>query len=197
MTSSSGPITGKNSGIRSIGESTHKPAIATAILAERGTRGSFRRRRIVVTHAGSTDARSFAEPGGSRCASTIISNHETTIAVMPIRAPRINTRQTYASAPRQSCRSSLGHLPQRPSRDPTRRRRAGRPTRRMGSRRPLQRAAGCAKVHSHRHWRASWPAAGNEFNRCWRVRRRRRNRRRSRDQRPCLPCRQRQGSWSR
>src|SRR5215218_3666142 len=75
-TSSSGPMTGRNSGIRSIGESTHRPANATATLARRGTRGSRANRRAVVAQAGSTVARSFAAPGGSRRASTINSAHE-------------------------------------------------------------------------------------------------------------------------
>ena len=86
-------MTGKNSGIKSIGDRTHRPAMATAILAERGTRESFRRRRIVVTHAGNTDARSFAEPGGSRFANTIISSHETTTTAIPIMARRISITQ--------------------------------------------------------------------------------------------------------
>ena len=36
-TSSSGPITGRNSGIRSIGDSTHNRANPTATFARRGT----------------------------------------------------------------------------------------------------------------------------------------------------------------
>ena len=68
---------GRNSGIRSIGDSTQSPATATATLTRRGTRGSLRNRRAVVTQAGSTVARSLARPGGSRLARTIISIQET------------------------------------------------------------------------------------------------------------------------
>ena len=53
----------------------------------------------MVTHAGNTDARSFAEPGGSRFANTIISSHETTTTAMPITARRISTRQPYEPSP--------------------------------------------------------------------------------------------------
>ena len=48
ITSSNGPMTGRNSGIRSTGERTHSPARATATFAFLGTRGSLRRRRAVV-----------------------------------------------------------------------------------------------------------------------------------------------------
>src|SRR3954447_10729169 len=70
-TSSSGPITGRNSGIRSIGESTHSPASPTTTFARRGTAGWARSRRAVVTHAGRKRASSFAVPSGRRRASRI------------------------------------------------------------------------------------------------------------------------------
>jgi len=81
-------MTGRNSGIRSIGDSTQSPANATAIFADRGTRGSLRKRRTVVAQAGSTDARSLADPGGSLLASAIISPHDPTITATPINATR-------------------------------------------------------------------------------------------------------------
>jgi hypothetical protein len=70
-TSSSGPITGKNSGSRSIGHSSHNPASATATLARRGTLGSARNRRMVVTQSGTKLARlrsSQAGGGGPKAA---------------------------------------------------------------------------------------------------------------------------------
>ena len=76
-TSSSGPMIGRNSGIRSIGDSTHSPANATATFTRRGTRGSRRSLRAVVTQAGSTVARSLASPGGNRLAKTIKIAHDT------------------------------------------------------------------------------------------------------------------------
>jgi hypothetical protein len=42
---------GRNSGMRSIGLATHRPANTTAIFARRGTRGSLRSRRTVVTQS--------------------------------------------------------------------------------------------------------------------------------------------------
>ena len=65
--SSSGPITGRNSGMRSMGDNTQSPANVTTTFTRVGTRGSLRRRRAVVTHAGRTVARSLARPrsGGS------------------------------------------------------------------------------------------------------------------------------------
>ena len=60
-----GPITGRNSGTRSIGDSSHSPASATTTLARRGT--SVRRsRRTVVTQSGTKPARSRSSPGGRR-----------------------------------------------------------------------------------------------------------------------------------
>src|SRR3954454_19288520 len=70
--------------MRSIGERTQSPAKATASFADRGTRGSRRSRRTVVTHAGRTVAKSLAEPGGNRLASTIISSHEQSSTMKPI-----------------------------------------------------------------------------------------------------------------
>jgi hypothetical protein len=69
--------------MRSIGESTQRPAKATATFARRGTRGSFRRRRIAVTHAGRKPAISFRTPGGSRRARTTSSSHEARMTAAP------------------------------------------------------------------------------------------------------------------
>ena len=85
MTSSNGPMTGRNSGIRSIGDSTHSIAIRSAIFARRGTRGSVRSVRMAVTQSGRNPARSFATPGGSRRASTISTSQETTTTATAIR----------------------------------------------------------------------------------------------------------------
>jgi two-component system OmpR family response regulator len=68
--SSSGPITGRNSGIKSIGLATHNPANTMATFAFRGTRGSARSRRTVVTQSGMNAARSRKIPGGRRRANT-------------------------------------------------------------------------------------------------------------------------------
>jgi hypothetical protein len=62
--------------MRSIGETTHTIAIRTAILALRGTRGSLRKRRIMVTQAGRNLANSFMSPGGSRAASKTNTAHD-------------------------------------------------------------------------------------------------------------------------
>lgn len=75
---------GRNSGIRSIGERTHRPAKATASLARRGTLGSRRNRLAVVTQVGRNPASSFKTPPGSRAAKTTISaqvNARTAIAM--------------------------------------------------------------------------------------------------------------------
>src|SRR6266567_2141307 len=79
-TSSSGPITGRNSGMRSIGEASHSPASTIAILARRGTRGSRRSRRTVVTQSGMNRASSRSGPGGSRRASRSSSPQPATIS---------------------------------------------------------------------------------------------------------------------
>ena len=55
-----------------------QPAPSTTSFTRRGTRGSPRKRRAVVTHAGSTPARSFSSPGGNRRASTTSSAHDAT-----------------------------------------------------------------------------------------------------------------------
>src|SRR3954464_10845257 len=81
-------MTGRNSGIRSIGEMTQSAANATASLARRGTRGSRRNLRAVVTHAGSTLARSFIDPGGSRRANSTSTAQELTRIAAPISASR-------------------------------------------------------------------------------------------------------------
>ena len=72
MTSSNGPITGRNSGIRSIGDNTHSNAKPTATFARLGTRESRRRRRAVVTQSGRNAASSFRLPSGRRAASVAI-----------------------------------------------------------------------------------------------------------------------------
>jgi hypothetical protein len=81
-TSSSGPITGMNSGIKSIGERTHSSAKTTAIFADLGTSGCPRNLRSVVAQAGRKDARSLADPGGSRLAKTIIRTHDAAITAI-------------------------------------------------------------------------------------------------------------------
>jgi hypothetical protein len=80
MTSSSGPMTGRNSGMRSIGDNSQRRARPTASLARRGTLGSVRSRRAVVAHAGRKPARSFSVPSGSPAASATSSAHVTAIA---------------------------------------------------------------------------------------------------------------------
>ena len=55
--STSGPITGRNSGIRSIGLATQIPATTIATRARRGTRGSRRSRRTAVTQSGTNEWR--------------------------------------------------------------------------------------------------------------------------------------------
>ena len=49
----------------------------------------------MATDAGSTDARSFAAPGGNRRASTTISSHVATSTTRPISAIRMSTQQRY------------------------------------------------------------------------------------------------------
>ena len=85
ITSSSGPITGRNSGIKSIGEITQIKAKSVIHRALRGTSGCRRSRRIVVAHAGRNAASSRAKPGGSRLAKTINIVHETPIKPPPTR----------------------------------------------------------------------------------------------------------------
>jgi hypothetical protein len=77
-------MTGRNSGIKSIGESTHTAAIARAIFADRGTRGSLCRRRTAVTHAGMNAATSFRRPAGKRAARTTSSAHDPSNNAAPI-----------------------------------------------------------------------------------------------------------------
>jgi hypothetical protein len=64
--------------MRSMGDSTRRPANPTASFTRFGTRGSLRSRRAVVIHAGNTVAKSFARPGGRRRARMII----TTVPVL-------------------------------------------------------------------------------------------------------------------
>src|SRR5258706_1512507 len=86
--SSRGPMTGRNSGMRSMGERTQSAATARAIFAESGTRGSVERRRSNVTQAGRKPARSLSSPGGRRAARTTRSAHEETKTAPPINNPR-------------------------------------------------------------------------------------------------------------
>src|SRR3954465_14887845 len=95
--------------MRSIGERTQSPAKATASFADRGTRGSRRRRRTVATHAGSTVAKSLAEPGGKRLARTIITSHDNTNTVKPINN-HFSTRQKSIDGRHRSAeRLTTGH----------------------------------------------------------------------------------------
>src|SRR3954453_15234817 len=96
-TSSSGPITGRNSGIRSIGESTHRPANPTASLALRGTAGGARSRRTVVTQAGRNRASSLAVPSGSRLASRISRPQVATMTATAMPIPSSHPRTTPLS----------------------------------------------------------------------------------------------------
>ena len=77
-------MTGMNSGIKSIGDTTHTNATMIATFALRGTSGCLRRRRIADGHAGRNPARSFAEPGGNRRANTIIAPRYTISSPAPI-----------------------------------------------------------------------------------------------------------------
>ena len=114
--------------MRSIGDNTHSPAIATTTLTRRGTRGSLRSVRAVVTHAGNTEARSFARPGGSGLANTIITIQDTAIAIAEmrnqcsnmhyvtvrplharsIRRTRVQRHRPPATQPRDSSRHRVG-----------------------------------------------------------------------------------------
>ena len=88
-TSSRGPITGRNSGSRSIGETTHTTATSRATLARRGTAGSLRRVRAVVTHDGRNSATCRISPGGRRWARSIITTQA--IAQSPTSTPAITS----------------------------------------------------------------------------------------------------------
>lgn len=55
---------GRNSGMRSIGETTHSAASTRAAFALAGTRASRQRRRSSVTQAGRKPARSLRESWG-------------------------------------------------------------------------------------------------------------------------------------
>lgn len=93
ITSSSGPMTGRNSGIKSIGEMTQINARMVSQRAWRGTAGWRRSRRIVVAQAGRNAASSCAKPGGSRLARTINIVHKT-----PITPPPMTTHRTHSIA---------------------------------------------------------------------------------------------------
>ncbi len=85
-------MTGRNSGIRSIGDRTQSPANATATLARFGTRGSARSLLAVVTQSGRKLANSFSEPSGSLDASRTSSAHEARTMPPPTSATRITIR---------------------------------------------------------------------------------------------------------
>src|SRR3954468_3952167 len=102
--------------MRSIGDRTHSPAKATASFADRGTRGSRRRRRAVVTHAGSTVAKSFADPGGNRFARTIITSHDKTSTMRPT-SNHFNTPKIYRRRTRVYIADGLMHVFSRASSD--------------------------------------------------------------------------------
>src|SRR5215207_4531210 len=85
--SSRGPMTGMNSGMRSMGLATQSPATITAIFALRGTRGSLRSRRTVVTQSGMNAARSRRMPGGSLLARTIRSPQDASSRAMAMPRP--------------------------------------------------------------------------------------------------------------
>src|SRR4051812_42975668 len=91
-TSSRGPITGRNSGIKSIGDSTHSPAISTTTLQRRGTWGFLRSRRTVVTQSGRNDANSFSVPSGRCRPRTIMTIQLATITATTTPAPVSNSR---------------------------------------------------------------------------------------------------------
>src|SRR5262245_34344224 len=76
-------MTGRNSGIRSMGDSTQISAMPTTILARRGTLGSARSRRTVVAQAGRNPARSLSVPSGRRAARTTSRAHVATSAATP------------------------------------------------------------------------------------------------------------------
>lgn len=63
-----------------------RATIKVSTFTPRGTNGSLRRRRAVVTHAGNTDARSRARPGGRRRANTISNPHDATSTPTPTSA---------------------------------------------------------------------------------------------------------------
>lgn len=69
-TSSSGPMTGRNSGTRSMGDSSQRKTNPTATLARRGTLGSARSRRTAVAQASRKPVRSLSIPSGSRATVT-------------------------------------------------------------------------------------------------------------------------------
>src|SRR4051794_24055389 len=124
MTSSSGPMTGRNSGIRSIGESTHSAANPTATLARRGTAGSVRSLRASRTQLGRNAASSLAAPGGRRRARSTRTPHDSTRTMAPISsalppnetAPRAtepsSTRQFWRARPRRD--GGAGEVPPTP-----------------------------------------------------------------------------------
>ena len=104
MTSSRGPITGRNSGMRSIGLATHIAANTTAILARVGTAGSRRSLHMRVAQSGSSPTRSRARPGGSRRASRYMDAQAITrrpSVIVRIRIPTCTTTSvtTFGTAP--------------------------------------------------------------------------------------------------
>src|SRR3954454_5890017 len=106
-TSSSGPITGRNSGMRSIGDSTHSPANAMATFALRGTDGCLRKRRTVVRQFGRKPASSLSVPGGSRRARNTSTTHDARRIAKAIASQRSqsDTQTPYGAAEQ----SAQGH----------------------------------------------------------------------------------------
>ena len=84
--------------MRSMGEITQSAAKPMASLARRGTCGSWRSRRVIVTQAGRKPARSRRIPGGSRRARTTRTTHEAIQAPVAISRMRI-MRSTPAVLP--------------------------------------------------------------------------------------------------
>src|SRR6478735_3822888 len=82
-------MTGRNSGRRSIGETTHTTATSRATFALRGTAGSFRRILAVVTQDGRNSATCRISPSGRREANSII---ETQLIVHNARAAAASRR---------------------------------------------------------------------------------------------------------
>src|SRR4051794_5975393 len=74
-----------------MGETTQRPAMTTATLARRGTRGSRRSTRTNVTHDGRKPARSLSNPGGNRRASTTRTAQEASSSTTPRTTKRTHT----------------------------------------------------------------------------------------------------------
>jgi len=109
--------------MRSMGEITQSAAKPMASLARRGTCGSWRSRRVIVTQAGRKPARSRRIPGGSRRARTTRTTHEaiqapvaisrmrimrSTPAVLPCGAPAADDEVERGTAPTRVERADRG-----------------------------------------------------------------------------------------